>query len=376
MLRPREICPVILLAAIMAGNGSAIAANSRIVSPIAGTYTLAQADTAAPPPRPEDTRAGAGSIDGDSRPLRRHRQQSAVMAEPEAYPGRHGQAEAPKPSRLERQRFAPTVPATAEAPAASTARLSAMSGFTVFRDTVSGTSGGSAVEPTAANDRNGILVTGNFYANTSSDNGLTFASEALDPSADEVYGGFCCDQVAYAVDRGDHSLVFWLIQYRYDARALRNALKLRLFRGRSALLSQADSCNWNFEPNANFKLDYGQWFDFNQVSHTTKYLYITTNVRDANKASDPADASNDPRVGALIFRIPLDDLDDEDCHIEYSYWYEKGEPYISPVQNAGSTMYLAAHVPGLLEGDNLRIYSIADSLLQARQEGQGHLQLR
>lgn len=233
------------------------------------------------------------------------------------------------------------------------------SSWVLFRNTVVGTSNSSAVEPTAANDRNGILVTGNLYANTSSDNGLTVASEALDPRDEEVYGGACCDQVAYAVDRGSYSLVSWLIQYRYDAGAQRNALKLRMFKGRSSLLSQSDTCDWNFEP-TDFELGAKKWFDFNQVSHTPEFLYITTNVRDADEADDPADASNDPRVGALIFRIDLDDLDDGDCSISYRYWYEDGHPYISPVQNAGSTMYLATHVPGGLEGDNLRIYSIAD----------------
>ena len=142
--------------------------------------------------------------------------------------------------------FAPTVPPTAEGATGQTATTRAAASFTVFRNTVAGTSGSTAVEPTAANDRNGVLVTGNFYANTSDDSGLTFNDEPLDTDADEVYGGFCCDQVAYAVDRSDCSLVSWLLQYRYDPGAQRNALKLRLFRGRSALLSQADSCNWNF----------------------------------------------------------------------------------------------------------------------------------
>jgi CARDB protein len=190
----------------------------------------------------------------------------------------------------------------------------------------------------------------NSYANTSSDNGLTFDTEPLDPTADELYGGFCCDQVAYAVDRGDHSLVLWLIQYWYDASAQRNALKLRLFRDRAAL-SKSDTCTWNFEPQRNFKLDDKLWLDFNQVSHTSGYLYITTNVRDAGK--------DDLRVGALIFRIALSDLDDDDCHIDYQYWCEWGNMYISPVQNAGSTMYLATHV--FIESDKLRIYSVADS---------------
>jgi hypothetical protein len=313
------------------------------------------------------SRTGTGTIQGAVRRARRLPIDARQPERPRGYPERDRTAGSSTPNA--RIRSSPSSSPTGNSdplppPAALQEALSAApstgSSWVLFRNTVVGTSGSSAVEPTAANDRNGILVTGNFYANTSDDNGLTVSSDALDPSDEEVYGGFCCDQVAYAVDRGDYSLVFWLIQYRYDAGAQKNALKLRMFKGRSSLLSQSDTCDWNFEPARNFELEARQWFDFNQVSHTADFLYITTNVRDAEEATDPADASNDPRVGGLIFRIPLDALDDGDCSIGYRYWYEEGHPYISPVQNAGSTMYLATHVPGFLEGDNLRIYSIAD----------------
>jgi hypothetical protein len=307
------------------------------------------------------SRAGTGTIQGAVHRVRTLPVNARPPRRPPGYPERNRKAA--RSNQNARMSSSPASsptgssdplppPSVLQEAAAATATPSASS-WVLFRNTVVGTSTASAVEPTAANDRNGILVTGNFYANTSNDNGLTVASEALDPNDDEVYGGFCCDQVAYAVDRGSYSLVTWLIQYRYDAGAQRNALKLRMFKGRSSLLSQSDTCDWNFEPTRNFELPAKQWFDFNQVSHTPEFVYITTNVRDAEEA-------NDPRVGALIFRIDLDDLDDGDCQISYRYWYEHGHPYISPVQNAGSTMYLATHVPGGLEGDNLRIYSIAD----------------
>ncbi len=314
------------------------------------------------------SRAGIGTIQGAVHRVRTLPANARRRERPRGYPERERKA-APSnqnarmsssPSSSPTGSSDPLPPPSVVQEAASAAAASSGSSWVLFRNTVVGTSTASAVEPTAANDRNGILVTGNFYANTSNDNGLTVASEALDTDDEEVYGGFCCDQVASAVDRGSYSLVFWLLQYRYDAGAQRNALKLRMFKGRSSLLSQSDTCDWNFEPTRNFELPARQWFDFNQVSHTSRFLYLTTNVRDADKAKGPANASNDPRVGALIVRIDLDDLDDGDCNISYRYWYEDGHPYISPVQNAESTMYLATHVPGALEGDNLRIYSIAD----------------
>jgi hypothetical protein len=284
-----------------------------------------------------------------------------------------------RPSELAKRRFAPTVPPTDAAPPLGARRVggeiaAGAGAFTIFRNTVTGTSGAEAVEPTAANDRNGVIATGNRYVSTSSDNGLTFDTASLKTTAGQVYGGFCCDQVAYAIDRGDYSLAFWLLQDTYSASARRNALRLRLFRGRSALLSSvdrlgsagspdvvSDTCHWQFEPQ-DFKLGDRLRLDFNQVSHTPNFLYITTNVRDTTGGSTSTDTdTKDPRIGALIFRIALADLDDGDCHITFRYWYEEGRPYISPVQNAGSTMYFATRVPGALEGDNLRIYSISDS---------------
>jgi hypothetical protein len=312
-----------------------------------------------PQPATASNRTGTGTIVGEVQSDLTQRREPAHRS-PEGNPGQILQARPVDPHELAEASFAPTVPPIGEGtPPASSRDLgsiaaNAANSFTIFRNTIASTSNFEAVEPTAANDRNGVLVTGNKYANISRDNGLTFDSQPLDPGADEVYGGFCCDQVAYAVDRGSYSLVFWLLQYYYDPAAEGNALKLRLFRGRSALLDREDSCNWNFEPQKDFELDEKFWLDFNQVSHTSQFLYITTNVRDAGK-------TDDPRVGGLIFRISLDDLDDENCQISFRYWYEQGNPYITPVQNASSTMYLATHVPGALEGDNLRIYSIADS---------------
>lgn len=356
---------VILVGLLLLISACGCLAASPPIRAIEGVSTAA-----ARQPAKTGSRTGTGTIVGEVRgpegaPLTLRRASTPPV--PEDYPGRRGQVRPVDPRELAEASFAPTVPPTAEGapPAAASDRSNraadAAGSFTIFRDTIVTTSNALVVEPTAANDRNGVLVTGNRYANISRDNGLTFDSEPLDPYANEVYGGFCCDQVAYAVDRGGYSLVFWLLQYDYDPAAQQNALKLRLFRGRSDLLDKSASCSWNLEPQQNFKLDKMLWLDFNQVSHTSKFLYITTNVRDAAKATLPEDPTNDPRVGALIFRIALDDLDDGDCLISHRHWYEEGNPYISPVQNAGSTMYLATHVPGALEGDNLRIYSIADS---------------
>ena len=78
----------------------------------------------------------------------------------------------------------------------------AIGDFTIFRDTVvaHGTTDGTATsnvgEPTVANDRNGLLFTGNWYAKVSGDNGLTWRrnlapSTVFDslPQTPELSGG-------------------------------------------------------------------------------------------------------------------------------------------------------------------------------------------
>ena len=350
-----------LLVLALAAVGIAAIAGRDVAGTPASDVAVAAGAARQPPPRAIGSRSGSGSLAREIGAVRLRR----AVAPPS---GRKREVErgqrppAGPPERGER-RFRPTVPPTGEGRrrrGRSAAGAAATGEFTVFRNTHSGSSGSAAVEPNAANDRNAILTTGNFYARVSGDDGLTF--EALDPTADPVYGGFCCDQLAYAVDRGSYSLVFWLLQYWPSTAKDENALRLRVFRGREDLLDGEDNCGaWDLEPQENFDLPKNLWFDFNQISHTSKFLYITTNVRDAAAATKPKDWSNDPRVGGLIFRIALDDLDDGNCEISYRFWYEDGDPYITPVQNAASTMYLATHVGGGAEGDNLRIYSIADS---------------
>src|SRR5262245_64038510 len=119
--------------------------------------------------------------------------------------------------------FAPTVPPTADAapePTGVVARRSPGPAFSVFRNTIAATSSASAVEPSVANDRNGVVTTGNWYATVSGDSALTYTPLAT--NTNPVYGGFCCDQVAYAVDRGGHSLVLWLQQYWFSSSAKEN----------------------------------------------------------------------------------------------------------------------------------------------------------
>ena len=221
--------------------------------------------------------------------------------------------------------------------------------------------GGSVVqEPTAANDGNVILATGNTWARLSTDNGLTWPKTLkLNPASNPPPGDkVCCDQVAYAVDRGDHALTFWLLQN--DCGGVRcgqsnpnptkqNALTLRMFADQSELLGPGQPCDLTLSPSM-FGLS-KSFFDFNKMSSTGKFLYVVTDVRTLTHKSG----------GAEIIRLSLDHLDDGDCRFSWRAWNVKKETSLAPVEHAGSTMFFAGHTSDTTNGDELRIYSLADS---------------
>ncbi len=244
-------------------------------------------------------------------------------------------------------------PVSGDSQVAAGARSQAAEAFTVFRSSPTAISSTTpTAEPTVANDGAAILATANWGAAVSADSGLTWSS--LNPFANSISGGFCCDQVAYPVERNGHSLVLWLRQYNPLASAKENAWQLDVFRKPTDLPDMASSCQIEFRPQENFGLQPGYWFDYPRVSSTDNNVFVTTNIKDlfSTKA--------DPRVGALIVRSSIDDLDDGDCHVAYRSWFEEGDPYIAPVQNAGKTMFLGRLVHKAVVGDEIKIYSIAD----------------
>ena len=155
--------------------------------------------------------------------------------------------------------------------------------------------------------------------------------------------------------RGDHTLFFWLIQN--DCGGSRcggsspngeNALTLRMFGDENTLLS-GNPCDFTLRP-SNFGLS-SDFFDFNKISSTGGFLYVVSDIRTLTHKSG----------GAIVIRYSLADLDDGDCQTGYRYWIVSDQTSLAPVQDAGSTMYLAAHVNDSSKGDELRIYKIPDS---------------
>ena len=257
--------------------------------------------------------------------------------------------------------YKPTEPQTSEAtPAPASAqsgRAAASDPFTIFSSTPSNPAGTTAIqEPTIVNAGNVVLATGNWWAQVSDDDGLTWPSSlVLNPAKNPPSGDrMCCDQVAYATKHGGATMFFWLVQDDCATIACgkgnptkQNALTLRVYRNATKLLNRKAERLVLTPSMFGFNSD---WFDFDKLSSTTKYLYIATDVRTLSKQN----------AGSLVIRIALDDLTDGDHRFHYSYWPIPNEGSVAPVEHAGSTMYLAAHDNGA-KGDILRIFSVADS---------------
>jgi CARDB len=212
-------------------------------------------------------------------------------------------------------------------------------------------------EPTVANDRNGLLFTGNTHAAVSGDNGITWSY--LNPATQFANsdGGFCCDQVAYAVDRGGTSLVLWLLQYRNDGALnpsdnTNGRLRMAVFQGRNKLLGgsdelldQTDYCTIDFKP-SDFGMPSNSYFDFNQMSHTEKFLYISSKAFQNNGDTNGDGSFDGSYLDGVVWRIDLDDLDDDDaCDVDTTFWSGIGtDRNPALVQGAGKldTMYWAS----------------------------------
>ena len=109
-----------------------------------------------------------------------------------------------------------------------------------------------------------------------------------------------------------------------------NALTLRMFASEGDLLC-GNACDFQLKPST-FGLS-NDFFDFNKISSTFGFLYLVTDDRTFTHKRD----------GAEVIRFSLDNLDDGDCSAGFHAWHVTDEDSLAPVQNAASTMFLAAH---------------------------------
>jgi hypothetical protein len=261
----------------------------------------------------------------------------------------------------------PDVPPMPDARAAATTIP-----MTILRSTVvPGAADTTVAEPTAANDRNAIVATGNHFIALSRDNGLTYP-EFLDTNAlfpTSLRGkGFGGDATAISIPRDGYALTAVAAITTPDSGG--NAIAFAVFDGsRDELTSgpnvdEQDVCTFSFSAPSSFDFKDDTWLDYPQLAMTEKWLYVTARAAKLTNGVIEGKGGGAYR-GEVIWRIEIDDIEDEcdlaDPSPAYQWWIEDREnSVIALVSNADTTMFMAQHVTSGVN-DKLRLWKWTDS---------------
>ena len=225
-----------------------------------------------------------------------------VPQPPRAIQNEHGHLPRMIPAGPDRSRPRPNTP---EARAMAEGQAAPLAGqFSYFRNVAcrpANTSTSAAVEPSAAINRDTMLVSGNWFTGLSKDGGQTFTD--LNPSTffPTLDAGWCCDNRVEHVF--SHDLTVWYQQYAYSATTQRGSIRVAVARGRDRLRSGIanDWVRYVFDPQQ-FGFPTGHWFDFPDVSSSSDFFYWTSNVFRRN-----ADGTN-TFISAFCARMDLNDM--------------------------------------------------------------------
>jgi hypothetical protein len=185
-------------------------------------------------------------------------------------------------------------------------------------------------EPTACAFYDRLLMTGNWFASSSTDGGNTWTLispySALPPAA----GGFCCDQVT--VHERSRNLFLWVLQYNRGADGT-NVFRLAV----STSGSPGPWFWWDFSPPA-VNASWGNlWFDLPHMATSNTNVYITFNMYD--QATPRANW-----VQAVVFKMPLQSIIDRNLTYEYYVIDTHGSLRLTP--GATTDMFFASHRGG------------------------------
>lgn len=204
----------------------------------------------------------------------------------------------------------------------------------------------STLEPSTARAGDTIILTGNWFAGRSRDGGQTW--EAFDPYS--FFGkDFCCDQVVVYSPQVNRFI--WSAQSIQGSDG-GNHLQLDVSSPDDAF---DNPCTYTIDPTW-FNLPANTFMDYEDLGTTDKYLYLTTNFFFPPKYAHSQ--------GAAMLRLPLAELADCTQALDGEFAMDSHAYHLRPVQNAGSTMYLATdNISGdssFHYGSTVRLYSWHD----------------
>jgi hypothetical protein len=183
-------------------------------------------------------------------------------------------------------------------------------------------------EPSLAVRGPEVLITANWFAAFSTNNGATFTYVNPDTTFPQIPNQpFCCDQVAVYVPK--HDVMFWYLQYVQDGTG--NTGRLAVAQGPDIATQQWRFYDFTPRGVGNWS---NEWFDFPALAVGEKYLYITTNVF----STPPFQFTR-----AVILRLPLDKLAAYQG-FTFDYFDTTQDGSLRPTPGAADTMYFGTHV--------------------------------
>lgn len=148
-------------------------------------------------------------------------------------------------------------------------------------------------EPSVGNMGDTVFYTANWYAARSADGGQSFSYVNPRTTFPSLNGGFCCDQVVHYAPA--QNMMIWALQYLKDANS--GTLKIARAVGPTAIANNTWT-SYNFNPQA-LGFANGNWMDFPNLTVTSNYLYVTSNV---------FTTAGDTFTGSVLLRISLAQL--------------------------------------------------------------------
>lgn len=191
-------------------------------------------------------------------------------------------------------------------------------------DAATSTRTSTICEPTAAANQRQLMMTGNWFASTSSDSGAHWS--LVDPFTrfPASAGGFCCDQIVRYDPR--HRIWIWLLQYSSTPSG-DNLFRIAVCRDTSF----GSWYYWDFAPR---NLDASwttMWFDYPDMALTNDNLLLSFNAFIGNAWQR-----------AFVFRLPLATLA-AGTSLGYRWWTTTTNGSLRLCRGAGATMYFGSH---------------------------------
>jgi hypothetical protein len=192
-------------------------------------------------------------------------------------------------------------------------------------------------EPTAAANQRQLMMTGNWFASTSTDGGGHWAY--VDPFTrfPASAGGFCCDQIVLYNPR--HRIWIWLLQYIAVPNG-NNIIRLAVCRDTAF----GSWYYWDFSPRNLNAAWTTMWFDYPDMAYTNDNLFVTSNAFIGNAWQR-----------AVVFRFPLATLA-AGTSLGYRWWTTTNNGSLRLCRGAGSTMYFGSHN----SSTQIRVFQWAD----------------